>query len=170
METRVGERQSALEQRFTQFNNTSYYRAADDVNNKSVLMSKLIKPAPMKPQREAISSNPFAISTNNEEMDEPFAMAEEVSGFVQIDTYQQAQFGSTKESLLNTMMIGNRGHIQPGIKAQGNQAKSVSLLLSTAPDKRLKCSEFDQRPITKKLKKGGDQIQVCGPNGKCVIF
>jgi hypothetical protein len=119
MQTRVGERQSALVQRFTQFNNTSYYRAADDLNNKSVLMSKLIKPAPMKPQREAISSNPFAISTNNEEQDEPFAVAEDVSGFVQIDTYQQAQFGSSKESLLNTMNIGNRSQIQPGIKAQG---------------------------------------------------
>ena len=174
MQSRVGERQSALVQRVTQLNNTSSYRGADDtsnVNNKSVLlMSKLIKPAPLKPQREAIASNPFAMNTNHEEQDEPLTMDEDNSGFDQIETYQKAQFGSSKESLLNTMNIGNRGQIQPEIKAQGYQAKSANLLLSVAPDKRFKCSEFDQRPITKKLKKSGDQIQVCGPNGKCVIF
>jgi hypothetical protein len=82
-------------------------------------MSKLIKPAPLKPQREAIGSNPFAMNTNNEEQDEPLTMDEDNSGFDQIETYQKAQFGSSKESLLNTMNIGNRGQIQPEIKAQG---------------------------------------------------
>ena len=104
------------------------------------MRSRLIQPAPVKPLREAIACNPFGMA---EESDEPFGTVEDVSGYLQIETLQQAPVASSKESLLNTMNVGNRGHLQSGSKAQGNKVKSVSLLLSTAPDKRLKCSEFD---------------------------
>ena len=116
----------------------------------------------MKPQREACGSNPFALS-NHEEQDMPFVMADESSEFLKIETNKQAPGASSKESLLNTINIGNRGQFSSGIKAQAYLAKNPSLLLTTAPEKRFKANEFDMRPISKKLKKSGDHTNVCGP-------
>jgi hypothetical protein len=144
-------------QRFTQLNSSC--RVEDiysQINNKSVLRSRLIQPAPMKPQREACGSNPFALS-NHEEQDMPFVMADESSGFLKIETNKQAPGASSKESLLNTINIGNRGQFSSVIKAQAYLVKNQSVLLTSAPDKRFKANDFDNRPITKKLKKSGDQ-------------
>ena len=140
------------------------------MQNKSVVRSKLIQPAPpLRQQREGYGSNPFA-NSNHEEHDLPFEMSEDISGFIHIETYHQAPPASSKESLLNSMNIGNKGQLPPGIKAQAHLAKNASVLLSTAPDRRFKCNELEKRPITKKQRKRGDQAAVCGPNGKCLIF
>ena len=67
----------------------------------SVLASKLILPAPKQSKDQANIG-----FTYHEEEVMPFEVAEDSSAFVHIETYHHANIGNTKESLFNSLNVG----------------------------------------------------------------